>query len=100
MIAEEHHHEDERHQPAAEPDRGGAQRAENAECESGEVVRHLVLIELRRPQADDGQHAEQRQPQPEPGTDVAGAQRARHREDADVDPQVGDDQVAPAVPGK
>ena len=56
-----------------------------------------MLVELRRAQPDDGEYAEQRQSQPEPRADVAGAQRARHRQHTDVDAEVGDDEIAAAV---
>ena len=96
MIADEHHHDDHRHQRESQPVRGGGQTGQQAQCESREVIRDLVLFQLGGPQPDDRQHAEQAQSHAR--GDRRGRQHAGHGEHADVDDKVGHHEVAAAVP--
>jgi hypothetical protein len=96
MIAQEHDHEDQRHQRGGEPHRtAAAQRSDDPQRQRGEVVGHLVLVQLGRAQPDDRQHPEQ--PQAQAGPDGARAERAGHGQHADVHPQVRDHEIATAM---
>ena len=91
MVADPQRDDDESHQPEVQRGRRDGETADEAEGERREVVSDLVLGELLRPQPDDGEHAEEAQPQT--GVDRARRQRGGHGEDADVHPEVRDDEA-------
>jgi hypothetical protein len=86
------------HQRQCERDVPGAQPAEQSQRQRGEVVGDLVLVELGGPEPDDRQDAEEAEPQP--GGHGAVRQGDRDRQHADVDAEVGDDQVPAPVAGE
>ena len=98
MVDDSHHADHERHAREGQPAGRRAEAAEEAEREGREVVRDLGLRQLGRAEPDDRQDAEE--PEPQPGADAARRERRRDREHPHVDAEVGDHEVAPAVPGE
>ncbi len=98
VIADEQGAEQGGHQGRRQPRRADRHATEHAEGEGHEVVGDLLLVELRGPESDDRQHAEQAEA--ETGGDVARREGLGDRQHADVDGEVGDDQVATPMAGE
>ena len=98
VVADRDDGDDRDHQSEVQGAGAGAETAEQAEGQGGEVVGDLVLGQLLRAQPDDRQDAEEAQPQA--GTDGAGGQGRGDSQDPDVGGEVGDDELGPTVAGQ
>jgi hypothetical protein len=96
MVGEVHHAEQERSQRRCHPLRIGAEAGDQAQGEGDKVVGHLLLADLRRPEADQRQHPEEAQAQA--GPHAHRGQHAGQDEDTHIEPDEGQRHVAASVP--
>ena len=88
-------HHDEAHEHGDQWQRGGLDATEQADGEGREEVGDLALGDLRRTQADDGQDPEEAEAQAR--SHRGGGQQESDCEDADVDADVGSQEVLTPV---